>query len=175
MARWYLVAFTTGKRYPLFDALKKAFALRTIANRFTFLGEYKYEEGFDKEFSECVELTRDIHDLDPANGLYRLREVLVMEKYKIKNKIPQEQQISFDDLQYRDHFPDSFNGKLSEDMKLLKEMIEDSKIAHKDMLGDEKKYLSFYERVKKLEEIIQGNDNQTDKFDEYSCDPKYWS
>jgi len=54
------------------------------------------------------------------------------------------------DLQYRDHFPESFSSKHTEDMKLLKEMIEDSKITHQEMFGDEKKYLSFDERVKKI-------------------------
>ena len=176
MARWYLAAFTTGKRYPLFTALKKVFMLKEMADRHTYLGEYKYQEGFERAFRDCVEFIRDIHDIDPINGLDRLRLTLALEKFKVKNKIPAGQEVVFEDLHYKDHFPVDLCGKEKEDLSLLKEMVEDSRVAHADESEMEGiGYRSFYERVKDLEEIICSNESQTSKFDEYSCDSKYWS
>ena len=73
MARWYLAAFTTGKRYSLFRALKRAFVLMDMADRCTYLGEYKYEGMFDVEFKECIEFIRDIHELDEM-AIYGLKQ-----------------------------------------------------------------------------------------------------
>ena len=175
MARWYLTGFTTGKRYPLFNALKKAFILKTMADRHTFLGEYKYHNDFDKTFKECIEFVRDIHDIDPINGLDQLRMTLAIEKYRAKNQIPRGQEIVFEDLQYKDYFPGNLHNEEKEDWDLLKEMVEDSRDANKEEVQKVVKNKSFYERVSGLKEIICSSEIQTSKFDEYSCDPKYWS
>ena len=174
MARWYLAAFTTGKRYSLFNALKRAFVLMDIADRCTYLGEYKYEGKFDETFRQCIEFVRDIHDLD-QNAIYGLKEKLAREKFRIKNKIASDTEVKFDDLEYRDYFPSSFLNKQEEDLRLLEEMVEDCKIQHEVVLEKESKYVSFYERMKGLGDILWADDDQSSKFDEYSCDPKYWS
>ena len=174
MARWYLAAFTTGKRYSLFRALKRAFVLMDMADRCTYLGEYKYEGKFDETFRQCIEFVRDIHDLD-QNAIYGLKEKLAREKFRIKNKIAGDIEVKFDDLDYRDYFPSSFLNRQEEDLSLLKEMVEDCKIQHEVVLEKESKYISFYERMKGLGDILWADDDQSSKFDEYSCDPKYWS
>ena len=174
MARWYLAAFTTGKRYSLFSALKKAFVLMDMSDRCTYLGEYKYEGKFDEIFKQCIEFVRDIHDLD-EHALYGLKEKLAREKFRIKNKITSDKEIKFEDLEYRDYFPNSFHERQKEDLDLLEEMIEDCKIQHEIVLKKESKYISFYERMKGLDDILWADDAQSSRFNEYSCDPKYWS
>lgn len=174
MARWYLAAFTTGKRYSLFRALKRAFVLMDMADRCTYLGEYKYEGKFDVAFKECIEFIRDIHELDET-AIYGLQQKLAKEKFRLKNKIPSSIEIKFDDLEYRDWFPDSFRERKEADLDLLEEMVEDCKIQHELVLERKERYISFYERMEGLSEILWANDRQTSKFAEYSCDPKYWS
>ena len=115
-----------------------------------------------------------IHELDET-AIYGLQQKLAKEKFRLKNKIPSSIEIKFDDLKYRDWFPDSFHERKEADLDLLEEMVEDCKIQHELVLERKERYISFYERMEGLSEILWANDRQTSKFDEYSCDPKYWS
>ena len=137
-----------------------------MADRCTYLGEYKYEGKFDEAFRQCIEFVRDIHELDET-AIYGLQQKLAKEKFRLKNNIPSNIEIKFEDLKYQDWFPDSFQEKKEADLDLLEEMVEDCKIQHEIVLERKYRYISFYERMEGLSKILWANDQQTSKFDEY--------